>query len=58
VSRYGRYTIVPEAGEEHLDAETAAAKGPDYLFNKLNERLAKARSSSRSRFRLLRTAMS
>ena len=41
VSRYGRYTIVPEAGEEHLDAATAAAKGPDYLFNELNERLAK-----------------
>jgi len=37
----GRYTIVPEAGEEHLDAATAAAKGPDYLFNELNERLAK-----------------
>ena len=41
LSRYGRYTIVPEAGEEHLDAATAAAKGPDYLFNELNERLAK-----------------
>ncbi|HEY1893662.1 MAG TPA: catalase family peroxidase [Chthoniobacterales bacterium] len=41
VSRYGRYTIVPEAGEEYLDPPTAAAKGPDYLFNELNERLAK-----------------
>jgi catalase len=41
VSRYGRYTIVPEPGEEHLDAATAAAKRPDYLFNELNERLAK-----------------
>src|SRR5258708_9607879 len=41
VSRYGRYTIVPEAGEGHLDAATAAGKGPDYLFNELNERLAK-----------------
>src|SRR5881397_173178 len=41
VSRNGRYTIVPEAGEEHLDAATASAKGPDYLFNELNERLAK-----------------
>ena len=27
VSRYGRYTIVPEAGEEHLDAAMAAAEG-------------------------------
>src|ERR1700745_4380948 len=27
--------------EEHLDAATATAKGPDYLFNELNERLAK-----------------
>src|SRR5271156_6702903 len=41
VSRYGRYRILPEAGNEHLDAATAAAKGPTYLFEELEERVAK-----------------
>ncbi|HEX7158660.1 MAG TPA: catalase family peroxidase [Edaphobacter sp.] len=41
VSRFGRYTIVPEAAEEHLSADAAAAKGPNYLFDELTERLAK-----------------
>jgi len=41
VSRFGRYMIVPEAGEEHLDATTAAGKGSDYLFDELKQRLAK-----------------
>jgi catalase len=39
VSKFGRYTIVPEAGEEHLMAEQAAAKGPDYLFDELKQRV-------------------
>jgi len=42
VSKFGRYTIVPEAGEEHLSAEAAAAKGPDYLFDEVKERVGKA----------------
>src|SRR5580704_8990742 len=41
VSRYGRYRIVPEAGNEHLDAAAAAAKGPNYLFDELTQRIAK-----------------
>ena len=32
-------SIVPEVGEEHLDAATAATKGPDDRFNELTERL-------------------
>jgi catalase len=40
-SRYGRYRIVPEAGAEHLDATAAAAKGPNYLFDELEERLVR-----------------
>jgi len=40
-TRFGRYRIVPVAGEEHLDAKTAAAKGPNYLFDELKERIAK-----------------
>ncbi len=38
--RYGRYTIVPEAGNEHLDAAAAAAKGPNYLFDEIEQRIA------------------
>ncbi len=40
-SRYGRYRIVPEAGIEHLDAAAVAAKGPNYLFDELEERLVR-----------------
>ena len=35
VSRYGRYRILPEAGNDHLDAAAAAAKGPNYLFDEI-----------------------
>ena len=41
VSRYGRYTFVPEAGEEFLDAAAVKGKGTGYLFDELAERLAK-----------------
>ncbi len=40
-SRYGRYLIVPEAGNDPLDAAEAAAKGLNYLFDELEERIAK-----------------
>lgn len=38
---YGRYRITPEAGNEHLDAETAKSKGANFLFDELTERIAK-----------------
>lgn len=41
ISRYGRYRILPEAGDEHLDAAAATAKGANYLFDELEERIAK-----------------
>jgi len=41
VSRYGRYRIIPEAGNDHLDDATAAAKGAEFLFDELEERVAK-----------------
>jgi catalase len=41
VGVYGRYRILPEAGNEHLDAAAAAAKGPNYLFEELEQRIAK-----------------
>jgi catalase len=39
-SRYGRYRIVPDAGVEHLGPEITKDKGPDFLFDELNERIA------------------
>jgi len=39
-SRYGRYRIVPDAGVEHLDPEVTKAKGPNFLFDELSERIA------------------
>ncbi|HYL75720.1 MAG TPA: catalase family peroxidase [Bryobacteraceae bacterium] len=41
VSRYGRYRVVPDAGIDHLPDAIAAAKGADYLFDELAERIAK-----------------
>jgi catalase len=41
VSRYGRYRIVPEAGNDHLDDAAVAGKNADYLFDELAERIAK-----------------
>ena len=41
VSRFGRYRIVPEAGNDHLDDAAAAAKGPDYLMTEIVERVGK-----------------
>jgi len=41
VSKFGRYTMVPEAEVEHLSAEDAAAKGGNYLFDEILERVTK-----------------
>jgi catalase len=40
-ARYGRYRIVPDAGNEHLDAAAGAAKSANYLFDELAERIAR-----------------
>jgi catalase len=40
-SGYGRYRIVPGAGVDHLSDAAAAAKGENYLFDELAERIAK-----------------
>ena len=40
VARYGRYRILPEAGNDHLSEAATAAKGPNYLFDELKERIA------------------
>ena len=41
VSHYGRYRILPVAGNEYLDDAAAAAKTPNFLFDELKERIAK-----------------
>jgi len=41
-SRFGRYRIVPVEGNDYLDAATLATKGPNYLFEELDARVARA----------------
>jgi catalase len=41
LSRYGRYRIIPDAGVQHLSDAAAAAKGANYLFDDVKERVAK-----------------
>jgi catalase len=38
---YGRYRIHPEGPVQHLDAATAAAQSPNFLFDELAARIAK-----------------
>jgi catalase len=41
VSRYGRYRILPVAGNEYLDEAGAAAQRPNFLIDEVKERVAK-----------------
>ena len=41
VSRYGRYRMLPVAGNEYLDAAEAAAQESNFLFDELKARTAK-----------------
>jgi catalase len=41
VSRFGRYRIIPEAGNDHLDDAATTAKGADYLMTEIVERVGK-----------------
>lgn len=40
-SRYGRYRLVPDLGQEHLSEAALASKGSNYLYEELEERIAK-----------------
>lgn len=40
-SRYGRFRIRPEAGNDHLTAAEAAARSANFLFDELAQRLAR-----------------
>jgi catalase len=39
-SRYGKYKILPDAGNEYLGAADAAKKSPNFLMEEMTERLA------------------
>ncbi len=41
VSRYGRYRLLPTAGNEYLDEAAVAAQSPDFLFDEIKKRVAK-----------------
>jgi catalase len=40
MSRYGRYRVLPIAGNEYLGETEAAARGSNFLFDELKERVA------------------
>jgi catalase len=40
-SRYGRYRVLPVAGSEYLGETEAAARGRDFLFEEIEERVAR-----------------
>ena len=40
-SRYGRYRVLPVAGNEYLDEAGAAARSPNFLFDEIKERVMK-----------------
>jgi len=40
-SHYGRYRILPVAGNEYLDDAAAAARGPNFLFDEIKARVAR-----------------
>ena len=41
LSHFGRYRIIPEAGNEHLSDAATAGRTKDFLFDELRERISK-----------------
>jgi catalase len=41
MSRYGRYRVLPAAGNEYLGEAEAAARGPNFLFDEIKDRVAR-----------------
>jgi catalase len=41
MSRYGRYRVLSVAGNEYLDETEAAARGPNFLFDEIKDRVAR-----------------
>jgi hypothetical protein len=46
VSKFGRYRVVPQDGNEYLDSSAAEKKSPNFLFDDVKDRIA--RSASRA----------
>ncbi len=40
-TRFGRYRILPELGNDYLDNTTATAQGPNFLFDEITSRISK-----------------
>jgi catalase len=40
VSKFGRYRVVPQDGNEYLDSSAAAKKSPNFLFDDVKDRIA------------------
>jgi catalase len=43
-SRYGRYRIIPEAGNDFVKDTAVASKAPNYLFEEIEQRISKGPS--------------
>ncbi|MGA7394931.1 MAG: catalase family peroxidase [Terrimicrobiaceae bacterium] len=56
VSCYGRYRIIPDAGNEHLDDAAVKTKDANYLFDELTERIAKGPISFQVRVQVANAA--
>ncbi len=41
VSKFGRYRVVPQDGNEYLDPSAAAKKSPNFLFDDIKDRIAR-----------------
>jgi hypothetical protein len=41
VSKFGRYRVVPQDGNEYLDSSAAAKKSPNFLFDDVKDRIAR-----------------
>ena len=41
ISQHGRFRIRPEEGTEYLSNDQAAAKGPNFLFDEIGQRLTR-----------------
>lgn len=41
VSKFGRYRIIPQDGNDYLDASAAAKKGANFLFEDIKDRIAR-----------------
>jgi catalase len=40
-TRFGRYRVLPELGNEYLDTSAAATKSPNFLIDEIKQRIAK-----------------